>query len=63
MKTHCFTEAALDPVADVGAPQRTGSREADACTVGAIPKEVERGKVGTGIALAGVIDSSKIGGS
>jgi hypothetical protein len=63
VKAHGFTEAALDPVANVGAAERTGSGEADARGGGAVPREVERGEVSTGIALAGVINCSKIGGS
>jgi hypothetical protein len=62
VQAHGFAKAALDPVAEVGASERAWSGESDARATGAGLRKIKRGKVSAGVALAGVIDFSEVGG-
>lgn len=62
VQAYRFTEAALDPVSKDGSSERTWGSEADTWGIGARLRQIERGKMSAGIALAGIINCSELTG-
>jgi hypothetical protein len=63
VQAHGFAEAAFDPVSDIRASQGARSGKADTRQLSLWLRQIECGKVRTGVAFAGVVNESKVGGS